>query len=109
MCATFADDDVGKPVERADGRVIGTVAAIEEGRARVDPAPDAIDSIKARLGWAEVGDPFILEADAVDAITDSRVHLEDGFSTEATSAESADSADDHPETSRDNPRNPTDR
>ncbi|UHQ95034.1 hypothetical protein [Haloterrigena alkaliphila] len=106
MCATFADDDVEKPVERADGRVIGTVAAIEEGRARVDPAPDAIDSIKARLGWAEVGDPFTLEADAVDAITDTRVHLEDGFSTESTAAESP---ADTPETPPDNTRNPTDR
>ena len=106
MCATFADGDVGKPVERADGRVIGTVAAIEEGRARVDPAPDAIDSIKARLGWAEVGDPFVLEGDAVDAVTDTRVHLEEGFSKESTAAESP---ADTPETKPDNPRNPTDR
>lgn len=93
MCATFTDDDVGKPVERADGTVIGTVAAVEEGRARVEPEPDAIDSIKVRLGWDEVGDPFVLEDDAVSEIADRRIHLEEGFSrdergTDATDGES---------------------
>lgn len=80
MCATFTDDDIGKPVERADGKVIGTVAALEEGRARVEPAPDVVDTIKARFGWDEIGDPFVLDADGVREISDTRVHLEEDFS-----------------------------
>lgn len=84
MCATFSDEDIDKPVERADGRVIGTIGSVEGDRARVEPAPDAIDTIKARFGWAEIGDPFTLEADAVDAITETRVHLEEGFSRDGT-------------------------
>ncbi|WP_339102437.1 hypothetical protein [Haloterrigena salinisoli] len=102
MCATFSDDDVGKPVERADGKVIGTVDAIEGDRARVEPAPDALDSIMARFGWDDIVDePFILEADAVDAVSDTRIHLTEGFSPQESGTEAA---GDRTE-SRDSPQN----
>lgn len=80
MCATFSEADIGKPVERTDGKVIGTVGELEDGAARIEPAPDVVDTIKARFGWAEIGDPFVLSEDAVHEITDTRVHLEEGFS-----------------------------
>ncbi|WP_137289065.1 hypothetical protein [Natronorubrum halophilum] len=80
MCATFTDDDVGKPVERTDGKVIGTVASLETGTARVEPAPDVVDAIKARFGWDEIGGPFILHENDIREISETRVHLSEGFS-----------------------------
>lgn len=88
----FTDEDLGKRVERADGKVIGTVASADGDTARVDPAPDVIDTIKARLGWKEVGDPFVLDATSVREISDTRVHLEHGFSEHDTQAADDDSA-----------------
>ncbi|WP_440770622.1 hypothetical protein [Natronorubrum sp. DTA28] len=94
MCATFTDDDVGKPVERTDGKVIGTVASIETEGAHVEPAPDVVDQIKARFDWGEIGGPFILDGSDVREISDTRVHLADGFSradsATPTATESAD-------------------
>ncbi|NUB89452.1 hypothetical protein HTZ84_20850 [Haloterrigena sp. SYSU A558-1] len=106
MCATFSDDDVGKPVERADGKVIGTVDAIEGDRARVEPAPDALDSIMARFGWGDTIDPFVLEADAVDAVSDTRIHLTEEFSTGKTGTTAA---DERSESRQDNPQNRPDQ
>jgi len=83
MCATFTDEDVGKLVERADGTVIGTVASLEEGRARVEPAPDVIDQLLIRLDRAEPGDPFILAEDDVREISERRIHLAAEFSKES--------------------------
>ncbi|WP_440763710.1 hypothetical protein [Natronorubrum sp. DTA7] len=80
MCATFTDDDVGKPVERTDGKVIGTVASIETEGAHVEPAPDVVDQLKARFDWGELGGPFILDESDVREISETRVHLSDGFS-----------------------------
>lgn len=102
MCATFTDDDVGKPVERADGKVIGTVASLEDGRARVEPAPDVVDTIKVRFGWAEIGDPFVLDESDVSEISEGRIHLEEEFSrgnarttaSESATGEPADRPDD---------------
>lgn len=90
MCATFSDDDVGKPVERADGKVIGVVEAVEGNRARVEPDPDALDSIMARFGWGDIIDePFVLDGDAVDAVSDTRIHLEEAFSPQESGTEAA--------------------
>ncbi|AGB37752.1 hypothetical protein [Natronococcus occultus] len=75
----FTNDELGKLVERADGKVIGTVASVGGDRARVEPNPDALDQILVRLGRAEVGEPFVVEADDVREINDRRVHLEREF------------------------------
>ncbi|MXV61653.1 hypothetical protein GS429_06160 [Natronorubrum sp. JWXQ-INN-674] len=80
MCASFTDDDVGKPVERTDGKVIGTVAALEEEGAYIEPAPDVIDQLKARFDWGELGSPFLLDESDVREISKTRVHLEAEFS-----------------------------
>ena len=95
MSATLTDDDVGKLVERADGKVIGSVASVEGGRAQVEPEPDALDSILSRFGWAETFDPFVLEGSAVDEITENRILLEEG----ATSGNERSSATDESRTS----------
>lgn len=81
---TFTDEDLGKRVERADGKVIGTVASADGETARVDPAPDVIGTIRARLGWEEIGDSFALDAASVREISDTRVHLEREFSERDT-------------------------
>ncbi|NKE36720.1 hypothetical protein GWG54_13010 [Natronococcus sp. JC468] len=76
---TFTDDELGKLVERADGKVIGTVAEVGGDRARVEPRPDALDQLLVRLGRAEVGDAFVLEEGDVDEISATRIHLEREF------------------------------
>ncbi|WP_306052939.1 hypothetical protein [Natronococcus wangiae] len=80
MTGTFTNDEIGKLVERADGKVIGTVASVDGETAHVEPAPDALDQILIRLGRKEMGDSFDLDADSVREISDTRVHLERDFS-----------------------------
>ena len=78
-------DDIGKLVERADGKVIGVVTAVEQETAHVEPTHDVVDGIKARLGW-EFGpeEPFSLEADAVEQRTETRLMLTAAFSPTTT-------------------------
>ncbi|ELY53298.1 hypothetical protein [Natronolimnohabitans innermongolicus] len=108
MCATFTDDDIGKPVERADGKVIGTVGALEDDGVRVDPAPDAIDRLLVRFDRAEPDRPFILEAEDVSLVADTRIYLDDSFSradaTAATAgtAAAADNGETESESAEDN-------
>ncbi|WP_049921748.1 hypothetical protein [Halopiger djelfimassiliensis] len=81
MAPSFTDDDVGKTVEKADGTALGRVTTIEEdGTARVEPDPDIVETLKARLGWSDIGESFLLEADSVFEITDTRIRLEEGIS-----------------------------
>ena len=100
MCATFTDDDVGKLVERADGKVIGTVASLDTATVRVEPAPDVVDAIKVRFGWEEIGGPFILHETDVREISETRVHLADGFSRANAPTPTSDSVD-HADAERD--------
>ena len=93
MCATLTDEDVGKLVERADGKVIGSIASVEGGRAQVEPEPDALDSILSRFGWAETFDPFVLDGSDVDEITENRVLLGEEFESDAERSEPRDERD----------------
>ncbi|TYL38591.1 hypothetical protein CV102_12405 [Natronococcus pandeyae] len=79
MSGTFTNEEIGKLVERADGKVIGTVASASGETAHVEPKPDAIDQILIRLDRKETGGSFTLEADSVREISDTRVHLERDF------------------------------
>lgn len=76
---TFTNEDLGKLVERADGKVIGTVASVGGEQARVEPNPDALDQILIRLDRKEVGEAFVLEAGDVREISSTRIHLEREF------------------------------
>ncbi|WP_293032781.1 hypothetical protein [Natronococcus sp.] len=76
---TFTSEDLGKLVERADGKVIGTVASVGGEQARVEPSPDALDQILIRLDRMEVGEAFVLEAEDVREISSTRILLEREF------------------------------
>jgi hypothetical protein len=80
---SFEPTDVGKLVERADGKVIGTVASVDGDTAHVDPKPDVLDQILVRFDRQEPGKAFDLEADSVLEISRTRVHLEPDFARSA--------------------------
>ncbi|AEH36614.1 hypothetical protein [Halopiger xanaduensis] len=74
---TFADDDLEKRVENANGEVIGTVTDVDGEAARVKPRSGMVDSIKAALGWRRTRENTVtIRADAVDEITPETVRLE---------------------------------
>jgi hypothetical protein len=75
----FTREELGKLVERADGKVIGTVAAAHGETATVEPRPDALDQLLVRAGRKEIGDAFELDAESVREISATRVHLDSTF------------------------------
>jgi hypothetical protein len=75
----FTREELGKLVERADGKVIGTIAAAHGETATVEPRPDALDQILVRAGRKEIGDAFELGADSVREISSTRIHLASTF------------------------------
>ncbi|PGF16783.1 hypothetical protein CP556_12085 [Natrinema sp. CBA1119] len=92
MSPTVTDDDVGKPVESADGETLGTVVSVDPEGAHLDPEPDMTDSITAVLDWEPAsGDIVPLEDDAIDEITEDAVRLRAAFSAESVAP------DDEPE------------
>ncbi|WP_049920875.1 hypothetical protein [Halopiger djelfimassiliensis] len=94
MCATFTEDDVGKTVEDPSGTAIGIVASIEGETALVEPEPDAMDSIKAALGWESDPDETVpITPDSVDVITGETVRLESDRSSEHDEDASGDGHD----------------
>lgn len=107
MCATFTDDDIGKPVENATGEEVGVVATVKGDVAHVRPAADAVDSIKSSIGWEGIADDeHPLDGDSVREITDDAVRLEGELPTggdqaddaDIESAASSDEADERPRT-----------
>lgn len=94
VSGTFTNEEIGKLVERADGKVIGTVASVSGETAHVEPKPDAIDQILIRLDRKEIGGSFTLEADSVREISDTRVHLERDFVRPAEGPTTEANADD---------------
>lgn len=88
MNSSLTDDDVGKPVESADGETLGTVATVDATTAHVDPKPDMTESIKAVLDWEpSSGDIVPLETDSIDEITDDAVRLRAEFSAESVASD----------------------
>ena len=51
MQPTLTDDDVGKTVVDAKGKKLGLVAAVDAGRASVDPNPSVAEHVLATIGW----------------------------------------------------------
>lgn len=93
MSPTFSDDDIGKPVETADGDAIGVVAAVDGETAYVDPESGITDSTRAALDREASADPVPLGSDAVARITDDAVQLEDEFPAESIASGAAEEAD----------------
>ncbi|WP_306054178.1 hypothetical protein [Natronococcus wangiae] len=91
MSPTFTDDDVGKPVETADGEKLGVVADVDRETAYVEPERRIADSTRAAVDWGSASeDTVALAGDAVDRVTDDAVRLEPGFLEESTTTGSAD-------------------
>ncbi|ELY67805.1 hypothetical protein [Natrinema versiforme] len=94
MSPTFTDDEIGKPVESADGETLGTVATVDGETAHIDPEPELTDSIKAVLDWEPAsGDIVPLEGDAVDEITDDAVLIGAAFSAESVEPDDGSAAE----------------
>ena len=73
---SYTDEDVGKDVVNATGDKIGVVAEVRSGTAYVDPDPDMFDTVKAKLGWEDVGeDAYPLQNDQVSEVTDDEIRL----------------------------------
>lgn len=75
MGANVTDEEEGKAVIDANGEWIGTVRAVEDGTALVDPAGE-LDSIVTRaLGWAGGPDVYPLHDPTIETITESSIRL----------------------------------
>lgn len=72
----FTEEDEGKTVVGPAGEQIGIVAVVEHGTAYVEPDAELTDEVWSNLGTDDGDeDTFLLEMDAVDDVTESRVHL----------------------------------
>ncbi|WP_226480083.1 hypothetical protein [Natrinema amylolyticum] len=80
MCATFTDDDLGKPVENDNGEAVGVVTVVDGDVAHVRPDPSVVESIKSSLGWEKGAEETItLDRGSIRDITDDAVRLEGGL------------------------------
>ena len=71
------EDDVGKEVVYGDDTV-GRVVDVRHGTAYVDPDPGIVETVEAKLGWADASDEedaYPLQEETVSRITDDEVHL----------------------------------
>lgn len=69
-------DDEGKRVLTADGDEVGRLVDVTGGRGYVERDPSLLDSIAARLGWADVSaDAHPLDEGSIEEITDDAVLL----------------------------------
>lgn len=73
----ITEDDVGKTVQYGDDTV-GRVVDIRHETAYVDPDPGIVETISAKLGWADAEDEegaYPLQEEAVERITDDAIRL----------------------------------
>ncbi|WP_226038831.1 hypothetical protein [Natrinema sp. DC36] len=104
MCATFSDDDVGKPIENDADETVGVVTAVEGDVAYVRPDPAVVGSIKSSLGWEKGAETTVtLDRKSVREITADAVRLEGSLpirddSTTDVETERSESSDRTPET-----------
>lgn len=72
----FTKDDVGKSVVDTNGTQVGRIVDTRGGAAYVDPDPDAVDTIKSKLGWNETDDEtYEINGKDVEEATDKEVRL----------------------------------
>jgi hypothetical protein len=73
---SYTESDVGKDVVDANGRTIGTVTAVRDGTAYVDPDAGFFDEVKAKLGWEDIDDDaYPLNERDVSEVTDDEIRL----------------------------------
>lgn len=76
MVTTLTDDDVGKKVVDAEGKELGIVAKVEEGRAAVDPNPSVAEHVMAAVGWeGEDEEDYTVTEDMIDRKDDDDIVL----------------------------------
>ena len=72
----LTDADEGKRLVTQSGDEVGLITEVRGGTAYVDPDPGTFDSIKSKLGWADVDeDTYPISGDDVAEVTDDRVRL----------------------------------
>ncbi|WP_293028932.1 hypothetical protein [Natronococcus sp.] len=99
MGTQLTEDDVGKPVETADGERVGVVASLEGATAEIDHDSGALESLRGALGQnvSDDDDTVSFGEDDVGGIVDGTVRLEragDDGGTEPDAAADADDAGD---------------
>lgn len=75
MTANVTVEDEGKDVIDANGDRIGTVSAVDDGTALVDPVSEINTTVRRALGWSDEPDVYPLREQSIDAITESTIHL----------------------------------
>ncbi|MFU8869472.1 hypothetical protein [Natronococcus sp.] len=104
MGIQLTEDDVGKPVETADGERVGVVASLEGATAEIDYDSDALEAIRGALGQNVDTDAETVSfgEDDVGGITEGTVRLERAGADGSTDdAENAGRDDDEPVIERD--------
>ncbi|ELY52391.1 hypothetical protein C492_19704, partial [Natronococcus jeotgali DSM 18795] len=78
MATQLTEDDVGKPVETADGERVGVVASVEGPTAEIDRDSDALEALRGALGQnVDAEDETVsFGEDDVGGIADGTVRLE---------------------------------
>jgi sporulation protein YlmC with PRC-barrel domain len=71
--------DEGKPVVDSNGERIGTVTAVEDGSAHIDPDQGLVDEIKSQLGWGSPDeDSYPLPQGRITEVADDEIRLDIG-------------------------------
>lgn len=76
---TFGDSDEGKRVVNSSGETVGRIVDVRGGVAYIDPDPDIMDTVEAKLGWGDATDDpnsYPLRMSDVLEITDDEVRLQ---------------------------------
>ncbi|WP_313696174.1 PRC-barrel domain containing protein [Halorarum halobium] len=74
---SVTEDDVGKEVVYGEDTV-GRIVDVRHGTAYVDPDPGIVETISAKLGWADASDEegaYPLQEETVARVTDDAVRL----------------------------------
>lgn len=104
MGTQLTEDDVGKPVETADGERVGVVASLEGATAEIDHDSGALESLRGALGQNVDPDDDTVSfgEDDIGGIIDGTVRLERaGNDGSADDAENAGRDDGEPVIERD--------
>lgn len=69
MTAPLTHDEVGKTVVDAEGKTLGIVANVEDGKAAVDPDPSLAEQLLASLGReGEDEEDYVVTEDMLERV-----------------------------------------